>query len=90
MIGEFISFKINGKVFSLFLLNTAKYTLNTIKHEFIHWIQFNFKKLFADIKLSNEIDLNLLKHLKLTEDEISYVFQESEFYPIIYDLCYRI
>lgn len=74
-------------MFSLFLLNTEKYTINTIKHEFIHWIQFNLNKLSANIN-DHKNKLTEVKFLKLTEDEYDYVFQANEFYPIVYDLCY--
>lgn len=43
-------------------------------------------KLYASNKIIN-VDLDKVKHLKLTEDELNYIYDEREFYPIIYDLC---
>ena len=76
--------------FSLFLLNKNLYNDSTIIHEFIHCIQFNSDKLYAKTKLDETIDISLVEHLKLTEDELNYIYDEREFYPIIYDLCHRI
>jgi len=88
---SFQGFFYNEGDIRLLCFNKASFTVKTVSHEMTHLMQslLNVNLLKEPIAYTEDERLTIMKHLQLSEDDLKYVFRESEFWTIVFNDLHR-